>query len=302
MFVIFGASGNAGRAAAMKLRQAGFAVRAVVREKCSGTDLAALGCEVVAADLNDRTSVEAALDGAQAVQVLCPLVRGHAQPAQAMKDIVDVLADALAAKRPAHVVAISDYGAELAEGTGITLVFHYLEQRLVQQAKACSTALTLLRSAEHMQNWMRVAQGAFDTGVLFSFHDPATKRFPTVAAQDVGLIAADLMMDTFVQAGVPRVVHAEGPQRIDAQDVARTLGEIAGRAVTVKVIPRSQRMAVLSQAGLSPAHAQLLTDLYDAHNAGRIDIEAGVGEVRFGTTTLAQVLGASSPRAFEQIS
>jgi NAD(P)H dehydrogenase (quinone) len=302
MFVIFGASGNAGRAAATKLRAAGLPVRAVVRDKCSGADLAALGCEIVAADLNDQHSVEAALDGALAVQVLCPVVTVHAQPAQAMRHMIDVLADALAVKRPAHVLAISDYGAELAEGTGITEVFHYLEQRLLQQAKACSTALTLLRSAEHMQNWKRVAKRALETGELISFHDPVTKRFPTVAAQDIGRIAADLMTDHSVHAGTPRIVHAEGPERIDAHDVARTLAEISGRAVLAKAVPRAQRVAVLSQAGLGAAHVQLLADLYDAHNAGRIDIEAGVGEVRFGTTTLAEVLGATLRRPFESVS
>ena len=39
-------------------------------------------------------------------------------------------------------------------------------------------------------------------------------------------------------------------------------------------------------------HARLIIELYDAHNAGRIDVEAAVSERRFGKTTLAQALAA----------
>jgi hypothetical protein len=40
----------------------------------------------------------------------------------------------------------------------------------------------------------------------------------------------------------------------------------------------------------------LITDLYDAHNAGRIDVETDISERRFGATTLAEVLAAILPR------
>ncbi len=56
---------------------------------------------------------------------------------------------------------------------------------------------------------------------------------------------------------------------------------------------------MLLRAGLSANHAQLITDLYDTHNAGRIDVEAGVGERRFGTTGLAEVLASILPHVVE---
>jgi NAD(P)H dehydrogenase (quinone) len=286
MFVIFGASGNAGRAAAIRLREFGFSVRGVVRDKCSAADLAALGCEIAVADLNDAASLAAALEGAQAVQMLCPVVADHPEPLQAMRHMTDVLAGALATARCPRVLAISDYGAQLSGGTGITLAFHYLEQRL----KQLPVTLTLLRSAEHMQNWARVAKAALATGVLPSFHDPVTKQFPTVAAQDVGRIAAHLLMETPGTGSATHIVHVEGPRRLGTQDVAYALAEIGGRAVVAKVPPRDQWDPILVRAGLGPAYVQLVTELYDAHNAGLIDVEEGVGETRFGTTTLAEML------------
>jgi hypothetical protein len=60
--------------------------------------------------------------------------------------------------------------------------------------------------------------------------------------------------------------------------------------------PRGEWAAMLEGAGLGEPHARLITDLYDAHNAGRIDVETDISERRFGATTLAEVLAAILPR------
>jgi NAD(P)H dehydrogenase (quinone) len=284
VFVIFGATGNAGRVTATQLREAGKPVRVVVRQADQASGFAALGCEVAVADLTDRRSVERAIDGAHAVQMLCPVPSNHPDPAQAMRDMIDVAADALRANPPRHLLAISDYGAELATDTGITLLFHYLEQKL----HAAAPHVTLLRSAEHMQNWARVIPVALATGVLPSFHHPLTKPFPTVSARDVGAAAAALLLEG-PPVSASRVVSIEGPQRTWALDVARTLSEAAGREIAARELPRDQWTATLLRAGLTERHAQLITDLYDTHNAGHIDVEANAGERRFGTTPLADV-------------
>jgi uncharacterized protein YbjT (DUF2867 family) len=299
VFVIFGAAGNVGRTSAAALRRAGREVRAVVHSKGQGAPLAAIGCEIVVADLNDAASVARTIDGAHAVQMLCPLPRAHADPAAAMRQMIDVAVGALRAAAPPRVLALSDYGAEVPGDTGITTLFHYLETQL----RGLESQLTFLRSAEHMHNWARVLPMALSQGVLPSLHHPLDKLFPTVAAQDVGMLAAGLLLDaaadTRVTPGSPRVVSIESERRVSALDVARTLSEVSGRPVVAHAVPRAEWAGVLRQAGLGELHARLITDLYDAHNAGRIDVEAQVGERRFGTTSLAQVLAAMLPRATE---
>lgn len=293
MFVVFGASGNVGNATAVRLRQAGRAVRAVVRHEQQGEHLASLGCEIAIADLTDRASVARAIDGADAVQILCPVPRADPHPANAMRHMIDTAAEALRANPPPRVLALSDYGAELDRGTGITLLFHELEAQL----RPVQSHLTFLRSAEHMHNWGRVIPAALAAGALPSLHQPLDKPFPTVAAQDVGRLAADLLMDDDPDGEIsPRVVSIEGPRRISALDVARTLSELSGRAVAAQALPRAAWTPMLLRAGLSANHAQLITDLYDAHNDGRIDVEAGVGERRFGTTPLVEVLASMLAR------
>ncbi|WP_321946741.1 NAD(P)H-binding protein [Paraburkholderia sp. J10-1] len=286
MFVIFGASGKAGCVTAAALRRAGKPVRAVVRQARQGESLAALGCEIALADLTDPHSVAAAIKGAHAVQLLCPVPSGDTDPETTMRAMIDVATDALRENPPAALLAISDYGAELPLNTGITRLYHYLEKRL----KPVATQLTLLRSAEHLQNWAAFIPGALASGTLPSLHLPLEHRFPSVAAQDVGAASAELLLDS-QQSDTARIVSIEGPQRISVNDIAAALSEAGGRTITPHALPRESWTPMLLKAGLSENHARLITDLYDVYNTGRIDVEASRSERRFGTTALPDVLG-----------
>jgi len=292
VFVIFGAAGNVGRVSAAALRRAGCDVRAVVRDAKQGEALAEVGCEIAIVNLLDPVSVARAIEGAYAVQMLCPVPHADADPAVAMRRMIDVSAVALRANPPRRLLALSDYGAEHPDGTGITTLFHYLETQL----RGIDSQLTFLRAAEHMHNWARVLPVALAQGVLPSLHHPLTKLFPTVAAQDVGLLAAELLLDAKRAPVSPHIVSIESERRVSALDVARTIANWRARQVVAHEVPRGEWAAVLRRAGLSEQHARLITDLYDAHNAGRIDVETEISERRFGTTTLAQVFAAMLPR------
>ena len=284
MFVILGATGKAGRTTIKQLRSQGAPVRAVVRKSSNADHLSALGCEIVLADLNDAAAIKIAITGADAVQVICPVQAQAEDAAGAMGKTIDAIASALTEIRPAKVLAISDYGAQVSDGIGIPMIFHYLEE----QFRRLPSTVTFLRSAEHMQNWARVIKVASETGVLPSFHHPVSKRFPTVSAQDVGSIAAQLLMDG-VTASAPRVVHVEGPRRYNANEVATSLGDILGREVVARELPQSDWIPILTRAGAGPSYARLVLDLYVAHNSGRIDVEPGATDIRFCTTELRDV-------------
>ncbi|WP_245279126.1 hypothetical protein [Mesorhizobium loti] len=88
------------------------------------------------------------------------------------------------------------------------------------------------------------------------------------------------------------MIHAEGPDRYSATDVARTLGDIAGREISARELPRQDWVPALTGGGISASYAELVATMFDAHNAGRIDAEQGVGEIRRGKTDLRAVLTA----------
>jgi NAD(P)H dehydrogenase (quinone) len=286
MFAILGASGKAGRATIEELRAQGAPVRAVVRESSNKTDLEALGCEIAAADLHDTDAIANAIKGATAVQVICP-VNNRANDARTdMANIIDAITAALMVARPETVLAISDYGAHVGSGTGITMVFNYMEARF----STVPGRLIFLRSAEHMQNWARVFKPALETGMLPSFHHPVSKIFPTISVPDLGVLAADLLLQKPVEKK-PRVIHAEGPRRYSALDVAASLSEVSGRQIVAKAVPESDWIPVLTRGGASESYANEIRELFVAHNAGRIDVQPG-GEVRLGTTELREAFRA----------
>jgi len=290
MYVIFGATGKVGGETVKALRRAGKNVRAVVHSDRQRETLEKLGCEVLTGDLTDEAFVTRALAGAHSVQMLCPLPRHVDDPAAEMRRTIDTAARALRSSPHLHVVALSDYGAELQSGSGITMLFHHLEAVF----RSSVPKLTLLRSAEHMQNWARVLSPTLDSGVLPSLHHPIDRPFPTVSAYDVGVVSAQLLMEESAHAA-QRVVCIEGPQRYSANDVALALSEASGRKVQAHPLPRGDWDATLSRAGLDANHTALITELYDATNAGRIDVEAGIGERRFGTTRLQEAMAALVP-------
>lgn len=285
MFAILGATGKVGRATIQTLRAEGLAVRAIVRDAARGAELVSAGCELAVADLGDPASLAAAFRGATAAQVICPVLPRARDALGEMSASIDAVADALTAARVPSVVAISDYGAEVAEGTGVTLIFRRLEQRF----RELDAAVTFLRSAEHMQNWARMIRLAAERGVLPSMHHPLDKRFPTVSAGDVGVVSAELLAAKPV-AGAPQIVSVEGPRRYTPIEVAAALAALLGREVVAQATPRETWAATLQAGGLGESYARLVVELYDAHNAGRIDAERSAGEVRYGTTALGDAL------------
>lgn len=291
MFAILGAAGKIGYSTSLALREAGVPVRAILRDAAKAGRLRAIGCEVVLADLQDPAALGRAMADAQAVQLICPPTPQALDAVGDMRRSIDSMARALAQARPGLVLAISDYGAHITEDIGMPSVFHGFEERLRQ----LPMPKVLLRSAEHMEGWRGLIPVAMASGVLPTFHLQIDKPFPTVSAQDVGRIAADLLLRPGVETG-EQIVHAEGPRRHAATDVAAALGGLLGRSVVAQAVPRSQWMERLGRV-VSESTAQLLVGIYDAHHrGGLIDVEPGQGEVRHGTTALIDALRPLIPQ------
>lgn len=77
--------------------------------------------------------------------------------------------------------------------------------------------------------------------------------------------------------------------RYSAADVAAAIGNILGRPVTAEATPRAQWEESLGRI-MKPGTVGLMTELYDVHNSGLIDVEPNVGEIRHGTTELIDAL------------
>ena len=283
MFAIIGAAGKVGYATALALREAGMQVRAILRDEAKAERLTKIGCEVAVANLQDAEALAKAIGNTDVVQIILPPSPNDKDTAEKMRSAIESLAVALEKTRPKRILAISDYGAHITRDIGMPTMCRAFEARLSQ----LDCHKLFLRSAEHMQVWGRAIAAVKASNTLASLHAPVDALFPTVSAPDVGFIAADILLQP---AGGPlELVHAEGPRRYSANDVAKAIGELLGQNIDVAPVPRSQWREIFERV-MSPTFAELLIKANDAQNEGGVvDVEHG-GEVRYGTTQLIDAL------------
>ncbi|WP_321953440.1 NAD(P)H-binding protein [Paraburkholderia bannensis] len=290
MFAIVGATGKVGYATASALRKAGLPVRGIVRDAAKGNRLREIGCDIAVADLHDAAGLAKAIGDASGVQVILPSDPRARDTALDMRQMIESLAKALEQTRPMRILAVSDYGAHVAHDIGMPSLFRAFEARLGQ----LHGQKLILRSAEHMENWGRALPAAMASGVLPSFQEPLDMAYPTISAPDLGRIAADLWLrpasakDNEDNKDI-EIVHAEGPRRYSARDVAAALGQLLGRAIDVRAVPRSQWKDAFERV-MNASLADLLIKANDARNeGGLVDVEPP-GTVCRGTTGLIDAL------------
>lgn len=291
MFAVLGAAGNVGFATSSALREAGVPVRAIIRDPAKAGKLDAIGYEVVVADLQDPLVLATAIEGADAVQVIAPLSPHATDPAADLRRSIDSIVEAVVQARTKRLLAISDYGAHVVEDIGMPSIFHHLEARLAQ----LDARTVVLRSAEHMHNWARGIPAAIESGNLPTLHQSLDAEFPNIAASDRGRISAALLLEDDAESRT-RIVHAEGPRRYSANDVAKVVSDLSGRPVAARTIPRPQWDEAF-RSRMPASLAALLIGTNDAQNGGGlVDIEPGVRDVRHGTTDLAEALRPFVPQ------
>ena len=291
MFAIIGAAGNVGYSTSSALRKAGVPVRAILRDAAKAMRLREIGCEIAMADLQDIDSLARAIGDADAVQIIIPVSLQAKDPAEDLRRSIASVVAALAQARPKRILAISDYGAHVADDIGMPSIFHNLEAEL----RRLGGHKLILRSAEHMHNWGRVIPVALASGTMPSFQDPIDMAQPTISAQDLGLISARLLLRPDNGNDVD-VIHAEGPRRYSAGDVATALSQLSGRTVHAQAVPRSQWKEGFKR--MPESLADLLIKANDAKNqGGLVDVEPNAGEVIHGNTELIDALRPLLPAA-----
>lgn len=283
MFVIMGATGQAGGALLQVLKQRQAIPQATVRAIARDPARAAhLGVEVVRGEASDSASLATAFTGAEAAFVMLvppPLATDVLAESRA---IARAIAAAVRAARVPHVVALSSVGAQLATGNGIVQALHDFEVALAGAAPS----IVFLRPGYFMENWAPMLPAA-QAGVLPSAQQPLDARNEIVSAHDVGRTAADLLFEP--RPGM-RIVNLAGPAQYSPVDAAAILSKLLGKTVSAVPSSREETIAGLVAAGMGADYAAKLADLDDAANEGRMGFAPGSGEVRRGTVTLEQVL------------
>jgi uncharacterized protein YbjT (DUF2867 family) len=280
MFVISGASGNTGGAAAKTLLAQGHAVRVIVRDAKKGEPWKQLGAEVALAELDDTAALTAALRGADGVYAMLP-PNHHADDLLALQaTFITSWTAALAAAKPKHVVILSSVGAELPGGTGPITAIHRLEEALAP----LHLPLTAVRAAYFMENWGAVAHPVKADGVLPSML-PLGHPAQMVATADIGRTVAEALVSG---PAAGKVIELVGPRDYTPEDVAAVFGRVLGRPIKVIAVPEAGIEPALLQSGMKPKMAALYREMIVAFSSGKLTF----AKPRRGSVELEEVVRA----------
>lgn len=249
MYAITGVTGHVGGAAARALR--GHPIRTVGRNPAAND---------VVADLADAEALTSAFKGCDGAFVLLPTIPPFTDAAH--RHVADAVAAAVRASGLPHVVLLSSWGADLAEGTGPVRWLHHIENRL----RATGTILTALRSPHFQEKVETVLDAATGAGVYPVFADSADVPIPMVATGDIGAVVARCLIEP---PAAGEVVVLQAPAYTERQ-VAEALGEQLGRPLKVVTVPRPGRLDALTSTGVPPALAAELVALFNADEDGRL--------------------------------
>ncbi|GEN12108.1 Uncharacterized conserved protein YbjT, contains NAD(P)-binding and DUF2867 domains [Myxococcus fulvus] len=230
--VVIGPTGQQGGAAAKHLAAGGWRVRALVRDTqgAKARALADAGVELVAGDMGDRASLDAAMRGAHGVFSVQPSV-GPAGPSSAWEEEVrhgSNVADAAKAAGVEHLIYTSVGGAERNTGIG-----HFeSKSRIEQHIRTLGVPATILRPNAFMELFTWPDFGV-PRGVL-SFFGAPEKSLQLIAVDDIGRFVALAFSDPATYVG--RSIELAG-DALSGTQLAEAISLATNRSIPYVQIP-----------------------------------------------------------------
>src|SRR5262245_57530938 len=232
-FLITGATGATGGAAATQLLEKGRQVRAFVHREDDRSDaLRKHGAEVVVGDLLDFDSVRAALEDVSRAYFVYPirpgLVQATAQFAQsALEAGVEAIVNMsqISARRGASSHAARD---------------HWLAEQVFNWSGLGATHLRPTYFAE----WLLYLAPMIRQGVMYAPF--TTGRHAPIAAEDQGRVIVGILENPAPHRS--QVYPLYGPVELTHDEIARIVGQVVGHPVTYQSMPIEQWAGIVAGA------------------------------------------------------
>jgi uncharacterized protein YbjT (DUF2867 family) len=288
MFLITGITGKVGGATARHLLAQGKKVRALVRDPAKAASWTDQGVELVDGDWNDAAAIERALEGVDGAFVMLPAVWAPSPDFKEAKGVIANYVVALTKVPPPRVVALSSMGANRTSGLGMITALSLLEQGF----RNLTCPIAFVRAGGFFENFLyglHVAQG----GTLPVYYDPTNRKSTMVATDDIGAEVATLLI------GPAWLGHRviELGSMVSADDVAAQLGEVLNLDVKAVAIPRAGWPAAFEQFGIPKGQTGPAEAMFDAVNAGWMDLGVEGAEHVAGTTSPRNVFAVAQKAA-----
>ncbi|HKT28485.1 NmrA family NAD(P)-binding protein [Dyella sp.] len=284
MFLVTGITGKVGGAAATHLLKQDKKVRALVRDTAKASSWADRGIELVEGDWNDEASIEQALMGVEGAFVMLPPIWAPSPDFKEAKGVIANYVGALTKVPVPRVVALSSMGANKTRGMGLITALSLMEQSF----RNLTLPIAYVRAGGFFENFLyglQVGQG----GTLPVFYNPTNRKSAMVAANDIGVkIAALLSGPTW--SGHRTI---ELGSMVSADEVATQLGEVMKLDIKAVAVPRAAWPDVFEQFGIPKGQSGPAETMYEAVNAGGMDLGAEGTEHVSGVTSARDVFAAA---------
>jgi uncharacterized protein YbjT (DUF2867 family) len=288
MFLVMGITGKVGGAAANHLLAHGKKVRALVRSREKAAGWADLGVELVYGDWNDSAAIERALKGVEGAFVMLPAVWAPSPDYKEAKGVIANYVVALTKAPPPRMVALSSMGADKTSGIGMITALSLLEQGF----RELISPVAFIRAGGFYENFLYGLQVA-QSGTLPVYYNPTDRKSTMVATNDIGAEIATLLTGPALSG--QRVV--ELGSMVTADEVAEQLGEVLNLDVKAFAVPRADWAEAFEQFGVPKGHTGPAEEMFEAVNAGWMDLGVEGTEHVAGTTSARDVFAAAQTAA-----
>lgn len=252
VITVTGSTGTIGTELVRLLSAAHVPVRAVSRG--SGKFARQPGVVWTQADLHDRTVLEPALAGTTRLFLLSSNEAGFG----ALQTEVVRTAEDLGVT---HVVKLSALGASDHSNSSIAREHWMVEQALQQTGMTW----TILRPHAFMQNWLgEVADSVRRDGKIYSAIEDG--RVPFIDTRDIAAVAVEALLHPETHAG--HRYFLTGGAAVGYRDLADTLTELTGRAISYQPITLDEARVRMESRGVAPAEIAAMLAIQAYQRAG----------------------------------
>ena len=274
--VITTPTGNIGKHALQQLLQAGADVSVIVRQPEKLSDSIRSRVKIHQGSITDVGLVTKTFQGARAVLWVTPPDITHPDVAAYHNELGAVAARAIKESKIPYVVNVSSAGAHL-ENAGPISGLASIER----QMNAVAENIVHLRPGFFMENFLQQIEPIKNDGAIYE-PLPGDLPYPLVATQDIGAVAARLLLETNWSGHQTRGLH--GPADLTFADAAKILSDSIGKPVNYVQITPDQAYHAFLGIGASPGFAKSLVEMYQALSKPNAIAESRTPET---TTTTA---------------
>lgn len=253
MNLITGVTGMMGRAVLEETRKANLPLKAMYRN-AEDAKKAPAGVATALADYADKESMRTALQGIDAVYLVC-------SPIPQLVELENNAIDTCVEKGVRYVVLNSALGAK-----DYPKSFPSWHRKVEEKLKGSGLKYTILRPNGFMQNLLTSSapsvreQGAFYAAMGYA-------KVSLIHVRDIAEVVAKLLAAPRAHAG--KTYELNGPEAFTYAEVAKKISRVAGRPVQYVDIPEAAQRKALLEQGLPEWLVTALLELQQYYTVAR---------------------------------